>query len=297
MDGDETDEVEEDSDSVDDPDPVSEAVWGVAVSLIGFAQSMLFSAPSSSAARKNEKNLKIEKYKDDHDSDTDEKKYVSKKKGWGWGKKSPASALSRDQDDAVYQQNPHPTHSSSFGQMMAPPTDSELSSKGLGFTFSSLPPPPQIAEDLMKATPRAGQRRKDSMNSCLRPPDDVSIAVAIARHNSPRGRGGQGFSPNNSPNSNNTNNNHSIPSSLSLDVKNMSSPSDSENKSDGQSFSSISGPNSPFLSPSLSPIPPRGNSTSANGYSMGSAMPQGVKWRYVDVLSNRGTAIDQEQMK
>lgn len=268
----------------------------MAVSLIGFAQSMLFSAPSSSS-KKNGKNdkkdglhVKTGKYEDDNDSD--ESKYVSKRKGWGWGKSTSASALSRDQDDAVYQHSPLPP-SSSFGQMAAPPTDSELSSKGLDFAYHSVPPP-NIAEDLMKATPRGGQIKK---NSHMRPPDDVSLAVAIAKRNSPR---------KNSPNSINTSHitspqlklltpsNSAIYSSSSSSLSDMNSPSTSFNTPPLSSPVPPHRSTSSFPPPSLSPVPPR-NST-ANGYSMG-ALPPGVKWRYVDVLSNRSTIIDQEQMK
>ena len=269
---DEEEEDDDDDNNDDDTDAVSEAVWGMASSLIGFAQSMLFSPKSSNSLK-------------DSDEEFDAKQHANTRKGRGWWSKRSASALSNDQDEAVYQQKD--LHKASWGEMQAPPTDSELNSRGLGFNFSTMPPPQLVAQDILKATPRGGH----AISNTVRPPTDVCIAVAIAKkQNTPRGAQGQPMWGTSTLMASSNTRPQLDGHSPSRDHNNSSLPPPAPPQSQPykrvSSGGSIGGDSVSSTGHSHSSAPP------TNGYSMGH-MPVGVSWRYVDVLSNRSTAIEQ----
>ena len=112
--------------------------------------------------------------------------------------------------------------------MDAPPTDLEL--------HSLLGPPPQlVAADIHRIEDSVRSGATPRINN-PRPPADVSVALAIARHGTPTNQG-QGQYP-----------------------------------------------------PPFPPAPPMGG----NSYSMG-AMPAGVSWRYVGVLSHRASILEHKE--
>ena len=147
----------------------------------------------------------------------------------------------------VYQS---PQHSATA----APPTDSELHKRGLGFGY--IPPPAIVAAEL--------NAQLDSIRTGLtprrhnpRPPEEVRLAVALAK-----ARNG-GVSPNH----------FSPPPPLS------SGPT-SSNMLPGSLQGGSSGPGLSSSAPTI------GSASKPEYYSMGKSVPAGVNWRYVDVLNN-----------
>lgn len=140
----------------------------------------------------------------------------------------------------------------------APPTDSELFEKGLGFH----PTPPAIAmSELQEAS---SLYKKGLTPRRVVPPSEVALAVEMHRaaersrantptHDSEGSRYGEQMGP------------RPIPSPLHLA---------------GSSFIG-SKEQSPLVSPT----------SSLNGYSLGSELPRGASWRYVDILGNSDKLI------
>jgi hypothetical protein len=122
------------------------------------------------------------------------------------------------------------------------------------------PPPALVAEDIYRIedSVRSGATPRISNP---RPPADVSMALAMARQGSPIGPSG--------------------------------SASASASGSQGSSLLGV--PSSRPPGPLGPPAPP-GPPTGTNSYSMG-AMPTGVSWRYVDVLSHRTSVMEQTEGK
>lgn len=138
----------------------------------------------------------------------------------------------------------------------APPTDSELQSKGLGFQNKANKPTETaaiVAEELSAhmASVKSGNTPRRVFSA---PPDDIQLAVAAARNIS---------------SSSSTNKQGLSSSNLSLPPPPL--PSSTSTSTSSASFGGL---------------PP-----SVNSYSMGSKMPPGVNWRYVDVLGNQNTSL------
>ena len=227
---DEEDEEEDNDDEAEDEedeeqeDAMTEMVWGVASSLIGITMSMfgknssgrskasnaatagIGRRPHSSSSSSAESETNDEDEELEFDRKLQSKLAASKKSssaarfGWVWGgNKSDSDRGSSSDSTRKQHANPSSDQAAvSWSQMAAPPTDTELRSRGLGHA-----PPVLVAEDIY--------RHEDSVRSGNtprlsnpRPPADVSIALAVAKHqltprkNNPFERnnhGTQGYGP------------------------------------------------------------------------------------------------------
>ena len=223
--GEEEDNDEEDDDDEEEEeeqeDAMTEMVWGVASSLIGITMSMfgkksggrstattgsVSRRPQSSSSSSAESETNDEDEELEFDRKLQSKLAVTKKSssaarfGWVWGGNKSDSDRGCS-SDSIRQQHANPSGNQaavSWSQMTAPPTDTELRSRGLGHA-----PPVLVAEDIY--------RHEDSVRSGNtprlsnpRPPADVSIALAVAKHqltprkNNPSERnshGTQGYGP------------------------------------------------------------------------------------------------------
>ena len=204
-DEDEDEEEEEDNDEEEEEeqeDAMTEMVWGVASSLIGITMSM-FGKKSSDRSKANNtttagvgrhshssssSSAESETNDEDEELEFDRKlqsKLAATKRsssaarfGWVWGGNKSDSDRGNS-SDATRQQHVNPSSNQaavSWSTMTAPPTDTELRSRGLGHA-----PPVLVAEDIY--------RHEDSVRSGNtprlsnpRPPADVSIALAVAKH-------------------------------------------------------------------------------------------------------------------
>jgi len=227
-DDDEDDEVEEEEE--DQADAVSEMVWGVASSLIGITVSMFAgqqkrggdakgnkagkgkvgsprravrtaSSSSSSSASSAESETPDDEDDEDEDRAFDRRlqaKLAAKaaaappppsRFGWMWGGGSAARSGNGSSGEGGGSGKSTGSAgdvaaSDSWSTMAAPPTDSELRQRGLGMA-----PPVIVAADITRA--------EDSVRSGLTPrkahpapPADVSIALAVAKHQvTPRSNG------------------------------------------------------------------------------------------------------------
>lgn len=149
---------------------------------------------------------------------------------------------------------------------MAPPTDAELLNAGLGFHFTGdvvpmSPKLPSIVADELQAQVDAYKSGVTPRRAHMQVPDEVIVAVEMARA-AERHR----QTPRSQHQAHSLTYTGTKPSPLTVSV-----PRESEESR---------------MPPTAHKIPPSSNinSNSVNKYSMGSSIPAGVKWRYVDVL-------------
>jgi hypothetical protein len=124
------------------------------------------------------------------------------------------------------------------------------------------PRPPAIVLEDLKAHTKAYQSSSTPRGSFVPPPDEVVVAVEMARAAERHRR---------------------TPSRPSPSLNSAQAP---------PTGAAAAGSGKGSTSGSYPPRPPVGTSDRSNGYSMGSSLPSGVSWRYVDVLNqdDRSTA-------
>lgn len=131
--------------------------------------------------------------------------------------------------------------------------------KGLGFHFEpnivpASPHPPAIVLEDIKAHTEAYKNSNTPRGSYVPPPHEVVVAIEMARAAERHRRTPNRPTPTPPP---------------------IRATSSSSLSSSNQAPTTTSG----YLKP------PINSRTSSNGYSMGSSLPSGVSWRYVDVLN------------
>lgn len=168
-------------------------------------------------------------------------------------------------------------------QPMAPPTDHELKQRGLGFyhppsplhrgadgeiIVPQTPRPPDIVAAELDAKVVAYKKGLTPRRDIMVPPNEVILAVDMAR--------AAYIDPAKRPAPLNLQIN---PAKTLGDAGSISIPfkeQSKHNRSGSVDSTQSSGSNDYAI-----PIPKRAN----NGYSMGTSVPEGVRWRYVDVLN------------